>query len=66
LTIHTLPAISACHDFIDSGGDKFISPQHGVCYTFNFGPSYTNINLSSMAANINYGLTLEFDIESKT
>ncbi len=49
------------------GGVTFVSPQHGVCYMFNFGPLYANQDpgVNMIAANVYYGLALEIDLESK-
>ena len=52
---------------MEEGGVTFVSPQHGVCYMFNFGPLYANQNpgVNMIAANVFYGLSLEIDLESK-
>ncbi len=44
-----------------------MSPQHGVCYMFNFGPLYANQDpgVNMIAANVYYGLSLDLDLESK-
>ncbi len=57
----------ACKLFKETAGVSFITPVYGLCYTFNFGPylSSLNIDLDMVAANVVYGLTLEIDIECK-
>ncbi len=51
----------------EDGGVTFVSPQHGVCYMFNFGPLYANESpgVNMIDANVFYGLSLDINLESK-